>query len=85
VTCRDFIDFLAAYLARELPPEQQSEFARHVAACPPCINYLRTYEATILLERSSLCAADDEVPPDVPRELLAAVLAARRKAGQSGA
>ncbi|HTE06770.1 MAG TPA: zf-HC2 domain-containing protein [Planctomycetota bacterium] len=81
MTCHHVIDFLAAYLAHELPPEEQAEFSRHIEACPPCVHYLRTYEATILLERGVLRPPEHEAP-SLPPELLAAVLAARRKSGR---
>jgi anti-sigma factor RsiW len=52
------------------------EFERHLAVCPSCVAYLKTYEQTILLAKA---AADDPVPPDVPDSLVRAILAARSK------
>jgi anti-sigma factor RsiW len=76
VTCREFLDFLADYLAGEVPPESRARFDAHLAACPPCVTYLRTYEQTIALGKAA-CADDGGVPADVPEELVRAVLAAR--------
>jgi len=79
VNCRELIDFLGDYLQRELPPEQQAEFERHLAACTACANYLRTYQATVRLGKAALSPTEDEAPAEVPEELLRAVLAARRQ------
>jgi hypothetical protein len=40
------------------------------------VNYLKTYEQTILLARAS---SDDPLPESVPESLLRAILAARRE------
>jgi anti-sigma factor RsiW len=80
LNCRDFVDFILAYLEKDLPPEQDTEFRRHMAACSSCVTYLETYKETIDLERMA-CAADDApVPGDVPEALVKAILAARRPA-----
>lgn len=65
-----------SYVDGELPPEQRSEFDRHMTVCPSCVNYLKTYERTVLLAKSSM---DDAVPDEVPESLIAAILAARGK------
>ena len=65
-----------SYLDNELPAEQRAEFDRHMAVCPSCVDYLKTYEKTVLLARSM---ADDRVPDEVPESLIAAILQARAK------
>ncbi len=77
MTCREFLGFLADYLAGEAPPESRARFDAHLAECPPCVTYLRTYERTIALGKAA-CAEDDALPEDVPEALVRAVLAARR-------
>lgn len=74
ITCQELIDFIDSYRDNELTSEQRSEFERHLAVCPSCVAYLKTYEQTILLARS---AASDQAPEDVPESLLRAILAAR--------
>src|SRR5207253_1420073 len=37
LTCRDFIEFLAAYLGGELSPEERATFEAHPAECPDCV------------------------------------------------
>jgi anti-sigma factor RsiW len=79
ITCRDFIEFLMAYLSGDLPGEQQSEFDRHLSMCPSCVAYLKTYEQTVRLGKAAL--TDDPLPGDVPEEMIEAILAARAKSG----
>ena len=65
-----------SYLDNELATSERAEFDRHLAVCPPCVNYLKTYEKTVLLTKA---AAEDPVPADVPESLVQAILAARGK------
>jgi anti-sigma factor RsiW len=75
VTCREVLNFLSAYLDGELPEEEGVAFERHIAACDSCIAYIQSYQQTIELSRGAL-AGDEE--PDLPEDLIQAVLAARR-------
>jgi anti-sigma factor RsiW len=77
MTCREFVDFLMAYLDEELPAEQRAVFERHIRQCPPCGVYLDQYKQTVDVGRQ-VCRADDAAPPDAPEELIQAILAARR-------
>jgi anti-sigma factor RsiW len=65
-----------SYLDGELATGERVEFDRHLAACPSCVNYLKTYEKTVLLTKA---AAEDPVPTEVPESLVQAILAARGK------
>lgn len=77
MTCREFVEFMMAYLDGELSGTQRAEFHRHVDACPPCVHYLDSYQETVRLGR--LCRdPEGPVPEDVPEGLVAAVLAARK-------
>jgi anti-sigma factor RsiW len=78
MNCREFVDFLMAWLDEELPAEQRSVFEDHIRACPPCNVYLEQYKQTVELGRC-VCRAEDEAPPDAPEELIRAILAARRR------
>ena len=76
MNCREFVDFLMAYLNDELPAGQRDAFRRHIDDCPPCINFLDTYEETIRLEKEAYRDIDcDEMPP----QLVKAILAAKQK------
>jgi anti-sigma factor RsiW len=78
VNCREFTDFLMAYLDGELPGDERSSFEFHLHSCPPCVNYLESYRATVRLGRAC-CQSDDAIPEDVPEGLVQAILAARDK------
>jgi anti-sigma factor RsiW len=81
VTCRELIEFLDDYVDGTLPALQRLRFDDHLAGCPHCVSYLRTYQDTIDLSRGA-CAGDDEaLPAGVPEELVQAVLRARSGAG----
>jgi anti-sigma factor RsiW len=78
LTCRDFVDFLSDYLDGELAGEIREGFEAHLALCPDCVAYLATFRESVRLGRE--CASDEDRPPaDAPLELVAAVLAARRR------
>jgi len=79
MTCRDIIGFLDDYVSGELPEVQRAVFEKHVACCPPCKNYLQSYEATIRLGKVACCESKE--PPPIPEELVKAILAARARRG----
>ena len=72
ITCRDVISFLLEYLDGSLSSDERARFEKHLAICESCTAYLKTYEATIRMER---LAAVDEAP--VPEDLIKAVVASR--------
>ena len=76
ITCRQLIDFIASYRDNELTPDQRTEFDGHLAVCPSCVAYLKTYEQTVLLAKA---AAGDPVPDEIPEPLVKAILDARHK------
>jgi anti-sigma factor RsiW len=73
MTCRDIIEFLADFLDGGLPSEERAVFEAHLAQCPACVVYLRTYEQTIRLGK----AISTHPPEEPPEELIQAILAAR--------
>lgn len=79
ITCREFVEFLMSYLDGELEPEVSGTFERHMHDCPTCVSYLDSYRKTVELGREILCDPDGPVPDDVPEDLVAAILAARRR------
>jgi anti-sigma factor RsiW len=76
LSCREFVEFLDDYLAGALPPEQRAAFDAHLAQCPSCVAYMNSYRAAVRLGRAALEAAT--LPPDVPEQLVRAILEARR-------
>ena len=79
MTCEEFVRFLFDYLVGELPNERRAQFNAHLAACPSCVAYMKTYEASIRLGRAALAPSEDPVPAEVPEALVQAILAARGK------
>ena len=79
MTCREFIAFLLEYLSEDLSARERAEFERHLAQCPDCPAYLRSYEETIKLGKVVFADPDALVPQDVPEELVQAILASRRQ------
>jgi anti-sigma factor RsiW len=77
MTCREFADFLTQYLSGELSPAERSLFDEHLAQCPDCVAYLRTYQQTIHLAKAAFRPPGLLVSGDVPEDLVRAVLAAR--------
>jgi anti-sigma factor RsiW len=74
--CREFVEFLMEYLDGALVEGELRVFEEHVGDCPACVNYLASYRETVRLGKS-VCTPDAELPPDVPEELVQAILSAR--------
>ena len=78
MNCREFTEFLMAYLDGELAEGERSAFDFHLHGCQSCVNYLDSYRATIALGQRA-CSEDEAIPEDVPEALVQAILAARGK------
>ena len=80
MTCREFVDFIMEYLDGELPSDVHTPFERHISRCPACDRYLRQYKATVAAGRAAFTRCENnEVPADVPEELINAILESRRR------
>jgi anti-sigma factor RsiW len=77
MTCREATEFLESYLAGELAPEARRRFEAHLAHCRDCVEYLRSYETTVLLARDACSDSTDPALAVVPEGLVRAILAAR--------
>lgn len=77
LTCREFVEFLADYLAGQLPPAEHARFRVHLARCPACANYAHSYRQAVRAGREALLCPGDRLPGEVPDELVRAILAAR--------
>ncbi len=76
LTCRDFIEFLDAYLEEELPADEREVFESHLSICPWCVDYLASYRETIRLGKAAFTDPDGPPPADAPPELVRAILEA---------
>jgi anti-sigma factor RsiW len=75
MNCRQLTEFLSDYVAGELPNAVSVEFEGHLTACPECHLFLEQYRATIILS----AAAFNDAPPQLPEDLVRAILAALQK------
>ena len=68
VTCQKLIlDYLLSFEEGGMPEEERAAFRQHIEKCPPCVEFLATYEATgRTLKRLK--------PKDIPRDLAKAVV-----------
>jgi len=77
LTCRELVEFLAEYLEGRLPEDQLARFNGHLATCPSCVSYARSYKDTVRLGRRVFSCPDETVPGHVPEDLVRAILDAR--------
>jgi anti-sigma factor RsiW len=75
LTCRAIVALVGDHLDGALPAAERAAFEAHVAGCRDCRLYLRTYRDAVALAKAA--AVDDEVPSDMPEDLVRAILAAR--------
>ena len=76
--CRDLAEFLYEYTSGDLAVERREHFELHLTRCKNCHEYLVQYQMTIKVGKIACGEASDELPGDVPEELVKAVLAARK-------
>lgn len=76
MTCRELAAFVMGYLDGELQGDQRRRFDAHLAECPDCVRYLREYRATVRAGQDAYADTDD-LPADVPEDLVKAILASR--------
>lgn len=67
------------YLDGNLPPATRRLFEQHLAECVECVAYIASYEATVRLGKAAFTDEGGAPPPEVPEDLVKAVLAARKK------
>ena len=53
MTCRELLECVGDYLARDLGPHARRRFETHLAACPDCVTYVHGYTDTIRLARAA--------------------------------
>jgi predicted anti-sigma-YlaC factor YlaD len=76
VSCREFIEFLLDYL---LGTVDREKFDAHLAVCPSCVNYLKSYQEAVKMGRISLADPDEKLAEKPPEELVKAILTSRQK------
>jgi len=71
--CRDVADLILAYLEGTLAPGERQALEAHIADCPNCLRFLKTYRETVALGQQ---LREEAVPSDV-RDRLEAFLRSR--------
>ena len=64
LNCKECVDLLLEYLENNLDPITKKKLDEHLAACPPCLNFLKTYQSSSEMARR---LRDQEA--QIPREL----------------
>ncbi len=78
MTCREFIEMIDEYLAASSTADERAECEAHLAICPYCHDYLKTYRDTIGLLKDAIAKTPDaDVNPEVADALAKAVMKAR--------
>lgn len=81
-TCEEIIASLLDYLSGELAPEQERRFEQHLADCPACVSYLRSYKRTVELGKEAMRQASQngrEANEPAARDLAEAILSRLRE------
>jgi len=66
--CSKVVALLLDYLEERLPGRTQADLDRHLAACPRCVAFLRTYRSTVSLLHS---IKEEDLPPELRTTLRA--------------
>jgi RNA polymerase sigma-70 factor (ECF subfamily) len=74
--CKEIFSLLSEYLDLELPPGACQEIERHIAACPPCIEFAESLRKTVELCRGY---RPTELPEPMGKEAREQLLGAYRK------
>lgn len=78
ITCREFEDFIMDYLDESLPAKQRKRFEWHLRLCRECREYLAAYQRAMELGQATLGTTSDDLPEDIPEDLVKAVLDSRQ-------
>jgi anti-sigma factor RsiW len=76
-SCGECVELLLDYVEGQLPEDERSALDAHFAACPPCVEFLRSYRETPRIMRSAMAARMPEPVKDRLRKFLA-----QRKRGE---
>jgi len=77
ITCREFEEFINAYLDDELTSKERTRFKMHLFMCRECRDYLAAFERTIEVGSAVFNSSDEPVPNDVPESLINTILKIR--------
>ncbi len=66
--CEDCVDLLFDYLESSLDPETLKQLSEHLAACPPCVHFLKTYQSCLTMEKK-LREQEVQIPIEMENRL----------------
>ena len=66
MSCKELVNLMADYLEGQLDPGVARDLDQHLADCPPCLNFLKTYRVTTRLIREIAC---EDIPPELEERL----------------
>jgi anti-sigma factor (TIGR02949 family) len=69
VTCQEVVELVTEYLDGSLSPADAALFEEHLNFCDPCVVYVDEIRSTIATVGR---IAEEDVPPDMREQLLAA-------------
>ncbi len=78
MTCREVYAFLDQFLEGQLDLLTRLSFGSHLMLCSACQKYLTSYRTALQVARESEQA--DALPPEVPEQMIQAILASRTAA-----
>lgn len=65
-SCKDSIHYLLDFLDGEIAAEDEKHLEEHLAGCPPCVEFVRTYRATPGLCKRALAK---KMPEELSKKL----------------
>ena len=68
--CNDTARLLYAFVEGELDPQRRRKLEAHLADCPECLEFVRTYRETIAMTHQHDVPAKLEMPPRLVEKLL---------------
>lgn len=80
MTCKEFIDSLAAFRDADLTLPDRIRAQEHLISCKKCSAYLRGYERTIeLAKKTRSNSSNSAVSAALPENLVRNIMGARRR------
>lgn len=68
LSCKECVDLLMDYLEENLEARTKKKLDEHLSACPPCLNFLRTYKTSSEMTRR-LKGQEVQIPKELESRL----------------